>query len=251
MGRSARLPDFDEERESPVRQAFAAIGSAIGRNPAMTAGATAFLVALSFVAANALWYQPHFHGGAFFVTRIVPEREVLAEAAQEQAEVASAPTRALPPPDALVMDAQQRLAEMTIYTGEIDGRSGPATRRAIEMFQAANGITVTGMLDARTQARLNLDDRTAAIEPAAEETDPVARMAAADPVAQAQEADARVRRIQAGLRAFGNEGIEIDGKVGAQTRAAIREFQTLFGLPVNGEPDEALFAKMREVGLMQ
>lgn len=251
MGRSARLPDFEEERESPVGQAFAAVGSAIVRNPTMTAGATAFLVALSFVAANALWYQPHFHAGAFFVTRIVPEHEVLAQAAQAEAEVASAPTRALPPPDLLVMDAQQRLAEMTIYSGEIDGRSGPATRRAIEMFQAANGITVTGVLDARTRARLNLDDRTAAIEPMAEEADPVTRMASAEPVAEVPEADARVRRIQAGLRAFGNEGIEIDGKVGTQTRAAIREFQTLFGLPVNGEPDETLFAKMREVGLTQ
>ena len=32
-------------------------------------------------------------------------------------------------------------------------------------------------------------------------------------------------------------------------RAAIREFQSLFGLPVTGEPDEKLYAKMREIGL--
>ena len=39
------------------------------RNPALAGGATAFLVALSFVSANALWYQPYAHSGAFFATR--------------------------------------------------------------------------------------------------------------------------------------------------------------------------------------
>ena len=37
--------------------------------------------------------------------------------------------------------------------------------------------------------------------------------------------------------------------VGARTKAAIREFQSLFGLPETGEPDEAVYAKMREIGL--
>ena len=40
--------------------------------------------------------------------------------------------------------------------------------------------------------------------------------------------------------------MEIDGVIGAKTRAAIREFQSLFGLPVTGEPDQKLYAKMRE-----
>jgi len=62
-------------------------------------------------------------------------------------------------------------------------------------------------------------------------------------------ADRQIMKLQAGLRAFGNEGIEVDGIVGARTRAAIHEFQSLFGLPETGEPDEALYAKMREIGL--
>jgi peptidoglycan hydrolase-like protein with peptidoglycan-binding domain len=56
-------------------------------------------------------------------------------------------------------------------------------------------------------------------------------------------------RVQAGLKAFGNDGIEVDGLLGQNTQAAIREFQSLFGLPVTGQPDQALLAKMREVGL--
>jgi peptidoglycan hydrolase-like protein with peptidoglycan-binding domain len=56
-------------------------------------------------------------------------------------------------------------------------------------------------------------------------------------------------KIQAGLKAFGNDKIEIDGVMGNRTRAAIREFQSLFGLPVTGEPSEEVYAKMREIGL--
>jgi peptidoglycan hydrolase-like protein with peptidoglycan-binding domain len=65
----------------------------------------------------------------------------------------------------------------------------------------------------------------------------------------AQGGDSRIVKIQAGLKAFGNDGIELDGVVGARTTAAIREFQSLFGLPETGAPDEAVYAKMREIGL--
>ena len=63
------------------------------------------------------------------------------------------------------------------------------------------------------------------------------------------EADPTIMRVQAGLKAFGNDGIEVDGVLGQDTQSAIREFQSLFGLPVSGRPDEAFLAKMREVGL--
>jgi peptidoglycan hydrolase-like protein with peptidoglycan-binding domain len=51
------------------------------------------------------------------------------------------------------------------------------------------------------------------------------------------------------LKAFGQDGIEVDGIPGARTKNAIREFQSIFGLPVTGEPDQALYDKMREIGL--
>ena len=62
-------------------------------------------------------------------------------------------------------------------------------------------------------------------------------------------ADRQIMKLQAGLRAFGNDDMEVDGILGARTRAAINEFQALFGLPETGEPDEAVYAKMREIGL--
>ena len=73
--------------------------------------------------------------------------------------------------------------------------------------------------------------------------------ASANTAAPAPQADARIVKIQAGLKAFGNDGIKLDGMVGAQTKAAIKEFQALFGLPETGEPDEVVYTKMREIGL--
>ena len=44
--------------------------------------------------------------------------------------------------------------------------------------------------------------------------------------------------------------VEIDGKVGTSTKNAVSEFQKLFRLPVTGEPDAKLLAKMQEIGLI-
>jgi len=60
-----------------------------------------------------------------------------------------------------------------------------------------------------------------------------------------------VKRVQAGLRAFGHDGIQVDGVMGKNTQDAIREFQSLFGLKVTGEADQGLLAKMQEIGLAE
>lgn len=246
MGRSARLPDLDEEAESPLRQILAGVGGALARNPALTGGTTAFLVALSYVSANALWYQPHFHEDAFFVTRIVRESDT-ARTADEAAGRKAGPrvVEAGQHRDPVVAEVQRALLEMSFYTGAVDGQTGPATRKAIEEFQAANGLPVTGKVDEGLVATLSARDETAAIVDASVKEPAVERMASAEEA----EASARIRKVQAGLKAFGNDAIDVDGVAGTKTRNAIKEFQSLFGLPVTGEPDKALYAKMREVGL--
>ena len=69
------------------------------------------------------------------------------------------------------------------------------------------------------------------------------------PASATDDANRRNIRIQAGLKAFGNNDMKLDGIIGPRTKAAIREFQSLFGLPVTGEPDDNLLAKMRQEGL--
>ena len=69
MARSARRLDESGAWDWSLRDGASAMLGLIARNPTLVGGTTAFLVALSFVSSNALWYQPHAHSGAFFATR--------------------------------------------------------------------------------------------------------------------------------------------------------------------------------------
>lgn len=269
MPRSARSRDFDDEPNSFVGSGAAAIGSAILRNPTLVGGTTAFLVALAYVSANALWYQPHFHAGAFFATRDRTEIGPRIETApvQRTGETTIHIERTLPavaarPADPEVERIQSILRDLGFYKGTVDGLTGPATRAAVAAYQKTVGIAATGEVDAALLEQLGAGTTTAGIAPRPE---PAPRNGASEAkatpvvlptvapapgaVRATREPDPRIVKIQAGLKAFGNDGIELDGVVGSRTKAAIKEFQTLFGLPVTGEPDEALYAKMRETGL--
>lgn len=255
-----------------------AIGTTLARNPVAVGGTTAFLVILFYVSANAIWNQPFPHPEPLLQTRVRLERTpVPVEAprrseapAVEQPTMASLPetapetTRSIPQPDNRILRAQQALKDLQLYTGDVDGLNGPRTRKAVAAFQQSAGLAPTGTVDDALLA--SLFRPAAAPAPARPETPaqpvptPVAaprtRPAAAAPqvakpvpVASDTVGQADVVKIQAGLRAFGHEGIEIDGVLGERTKAAIREFQNLFGLPVTGTPDTALLAKMGEIGL--
>ncbi len=52
--------------------------------------------------------------------------------------------------EAILRRAQQMLAERGHFTGAVDGRFGPATRKAFEKFQKEKKISVTGLPDQRT-----------------------------------------------------------------------------------------------------
>ena len=68
--RSARRPRGKGAGEPADDEGF---GAFIGRHRLLVGGLTAFAVSFSYVAANAIWYQPHAHGGAFFATRPLQE----------------------------------------------------------------------------------------------------------------------------------------------------------------------------------
>jgi peptidoglycan hydrolase-like protein with peptidoglycan-binding domain len=65
------------------------------------------------------------------------------------------PPLRLPPPDPAVKTTQQRLIALAyLLRGDDDGRFGPATQNAILAFQKWERLGRTGLLDARTKARL-------------------------------------------------------------------------------------------------
>lgn len=54
-----------------------------------------------------------------------------------------------------VKDIQTALKNAGFYTGAIDGKLGPKTRKAIEEFQAAKGLKVDGKVGPKTWAELD------------------------------------------------------------------------------------------------
>lgn len=266
MGRSAR--QLEEHEPWSISDGVGAVLGLIARNPTLVGGSTAFLVALSFVSANALWYQPHAHSGAFFATRdfLRPgapeppdETTILIERPEQPRQAVGDPT---------VKEVQETLRDLNFYGGEVDGLFGPNTREAIEAYQAKMGMAVTGTVDDSLLDQLDTGSVTPAVLPSPAPREPAAEKAVAKPAvartgpegndvedAVAKPAsltrDERIAKVQAGLKEFGNDAIEIDGVMGARTTAAIKEFQSLFGLKVTGEADQAVYAKMKEIGLVK
>jgi peptidoglycan hydrolase-like protein with peptidoglycan-binding domain len=224
----------------------------ISENPVLVGGSTAFLVTLFYVSANALWYQPYPHKGAFFTTRTI---EHFADAGTDEPVTtikierpATAPVPALVKPDPTVLKVQGVLKDLGFYSGTVDGISGPATQKAVDAYRQKVGLPSGGAIDAALLDQLGASPTTGAIVPSPAPRAPAGGKA--NPLPQAaQNADARIVKIQAGLKAFGNDDIKLDGVIGARTKAAIKEFQSLFGLPETGEPDQVVYAKMREIGL--
>jgi hypothetical protein len=79
----------------------------------------------------------------------VPTKLAL-HAAESAAAGSTAPAGAAADP---VREAQRRLNAAGFDAGPVDGIVGPRTRRALIKYQAANGLEVTGELDAATLAR--------------------------------------------------------------------------------------------------
>lgn len=160
-------------------------------------------------------------------------------------------------------ELQQMLAELGFYDAALDGIAGPRTQAAIEAYKTSVGLRGIDLSadELLTSLRNNMMV-TAAIprpRPAAPApqvgTPPVSAPAAPEhnrvqDAALAPVADPDVLRVQAGLKAFGNDDIRVDGVAGEQTRMAVREFQALFRMPVTGEIDIALLDKMVAVGLI-
>ncbi len=263
MGKSARLPDLDEEAASPLLEALGAVGGALARNPTLVGGTTAFVVALAYVSANALWYQPHFHSGAFFATRAVNYVGPPDPSTQETTIKIEREGAARPKPNPVVERVQAVLASMNLYEGKVDGFNGPNTRKAIETYRKTLGLAPSSEIDDELLQLLGAKETTAGITPKAATPDPVQVIDdTEEPAISPEKIAARIEgeeapaagdpvimKIQAGLKAFGHDKMEIDGVIGSRTRAAIKEFESLFGLPVTGEPSEQLYAKMREIGL--
>lgn len=271
MKRRARQPEPKMQVIDQLGHFADIAGAKVTENPTLVGGSVAFAVIMFFVSSNALFYQPFKHEDAFFATRsmdnyIAPEIEVPLSRVQPVGEPVSTDLAKTDgnltkrPKDLQLMDIQQALAGLKLYDGTIDGVSGPKTRAAIEKFQLQAGLEPTGKIDP-----LLIDAiRTASIPPQKipapsqrnpqQDVDEDAAEAASATPDQSNGSgglsDTEIRMLQAGLKAFGDNSIEVDGKIGSKTKTAIEEFQRLFQLEQTGEANRETLAKLQELGLI-
>jgi len=125
---------------------------------------------------------------------------------------------------ASVRRAQRELRNDGYYTGTLDGVDGPMTHSAIRKYQTDQNLTANGRLDRETRDHLGMQssgeaNRSMTAEPA--------------PFRPA------ISAAQRSLRHKGFYKGRIDGSMGPETHAAIREYQRNSRLNVTGQLDEA------------
>ena len=129
---------------------------------------------------------------------------------------------------ALVRSLQRRLDRSGFTPGPIDGRFGPRTEQAVELFQRAHGLVVDGIAGPAD-----------AVGPAHAGRPCCCR----ERVTQAP-GRAAVRRLQRQLRRDGFSPGPIDGRYGPLTERAVSRFQAAHGLQVDGIAGRQTFGEL-------
>lgn len=147
------------------------------------------------------------------------------------AEPAVEPSQELTSEQVQAMEA--RLAELGYLSAEPDGEMDGETRSALESFQQANGLDVTGEADAATLERLNHTDALSRQDYLARFANAYAQM---DPLEQGSVSN-DVLVMQRRLKEYGYYSGECDGVFNDATRLAVESFQMVNGLQVTGIAD--------------
>ena len=111
---------------------------------------------------------------------------------------------------AYIVMLQNRLITLGFLQGAADGVFGESTETAVKQFQKLNGLEMTGIADAETQAKL-FSDLSALATPSPE-----------NPVVFGSDA----LRVQTKLAEWGFLLGSVDGKIGTDTEKAIIRFKT-------------------------
>ena len=132
-----------------------------------------------------------------------------------------------PLPPSVVQTVQDRLRQAGVYNGRIDGLWGADSEAALEHYQQAHQLQVTGQLNEATAATLGLNASSLLATPAA--------TASQAPPPPDRLQSASVRTLQARLGSLGFYSGPVDGVWGAGTETAVANFQRARGLQADGQ----------------
>lgn len=154
--------------------------------------------------------------------------------------------------DTTVSQMQQKLIDLRCLYGTADGIFGAQTAEAVKLFQSANGLAQTGVIDGETYHML----MSASAQPGPEPTPtPYAPNGVVDDLwkeeilngtfevyrgdLESGSEGAEVKRLQTRLTQLWYYGIGIDSQYGGATQRAVSYFQQRNSLPETGVADEA------------
>lgn len=124
----------------------------------------------------------------------------------------------------VVEEAQVLLYLYGYNTGKIDGILGLRTRNALEKFQNDNALKPTRFIDHQTWDRLNVFKKNKLVV----------------------DRKLNIRLVQKLLKEAGFNPGAVDGKTGQRTRAAIKRFQKVHELKVDGKVGYQTLSKLTE-----
>jgi peptidoglycan hydrolase-like protein with peptidoglycan-binding domain len=270
--------DFDNH-SGLMDGVIATIGDTLRERPGTFAAMVTFVALFGFVASNALWHQPYSHESAFYSTRdnmAAPSVEPV-KTAKRSNPMPLPEAEAMVAADPTVMGVQATLRDLRLYDGDVDGVMGSRTKQAISAYQGILRMPQTGQISEELLANLrtvparrvsdtdvaaNGETQTGRIEPSDGDivasirpsprptTGNIAPQPAVSDDVLAENGDALVMQIQAGLRQYLNIELVADGRMGSKTRKAIEDFQSIVRLPVTGKMDDDVLDRMRSEGLI-
>ena len=139
-----------------------------------------------------------------------------------------------------VLVLEGRLSELGYFSAEVNDTYDAETRSALESFQQANGLEVTGAADSATLERLNSGD-------ALSRQDYLTRFANAyagmTPLERGNVSN-DVLVMQRKLKEYGFFSGEPDGSFNEATRQAVESFQMVNGLTITGVADGSTLMRL-------
>ncbi|RCL01484.1 MAG: putative peptidoglycan binding domain-containing protein [Candidatus Tokpelaia sp. JSC085] len=221
-------------------------------NPLVVFGLVLFMIHFSFVWYNAFFRQPGFCRSIFFSTRFghpclgsLVEKDHVVSREHVSTDVQHRQSLTVIGRNSDLEIMQKKLTALGLYSGEIDGLSGPQTREAIQRWQQLQkGIVNNQALSvART-------DKIGAIIRGQIGVDVLSSIKKDREAEQLHLTKEAIMSVQNALRLFGNSDIVINGMVDKATEQAVFSFQDMFALPETGQIDRVLMEKMREIGIL-
>ncbi len=135
---------------------------------------------------------------------------------------------------------EQRLSTLGFFSGECDSSYDADTRAAVESFQQANGLEVTGLADGDTLERLDSADAVSRQDYLTRFANAYAQMTALEMGADSND----VLVMQRHLKDYGYFSGEPSGSFDDATRQAVESFQMVNGLPITGVADGATLMRL-------